>query len=73
MDSSSAIGMAENPIQNRRNRHIHARYFYVRDLIDNNIIVLSKVDSNDNLADLLATYKDKATFVKLIQLCKPQE
>ena len=73
MDSSSAIGMAENPIQNRRNRHIHARYFYVRDLIDTNIIVLAKVDSDDNLADLLATYKDKATFVKLIQLCKPQE
>jgi hypothetical protein len=73
MDSSSAIGMAENPIQNRRNRHIHARYFYVRDLIDNNIIVLAKVDSNDNLADLLATYKDKATFIKLTQLCKPQE
>ena len=73
MDSSSAIGMAENPIQNRRNRHIHARYFYVRDLINEGTVQLSKVNTNDNRADLLATYKDLATFKRLLNLCKPQD
>ena len=72
MDSSSAIGMAENPIQNRRNRHIHARYFYVRDLINEGIVQLNKVSTDDNRADLLATYKDLATFKRLLHLCKPQ-
>ena len=72
MDCSGTFGMAENPIQNRRNRHIHARYFYVRTLIDEGTILLTKVNSEDNLADLLATYKDKATFVKLLDICKPQ-
>ena len=72
MDSSSALGMAENPIQNRRNRHIHARYFYVRDLINDKVVRLNKVDTDDNRADLLATYKDAATFKRLLGVCKPQ-
>jgi hypothetical protein len=75
MESSSAIGMAENPIQNRRNRQIHARYFYGRDLINEGIVQLNKVDIDDNRADLLATYKDLATeaFKRLLHLCKPQD
>ena len=72
MDSSSALGMAENPIQNRRNRHIHARFFYVRDLINDGIVRLNKVNTEDNRADLLATYKDAATFRRLLGICKPQ-
>ena len=72
MDSSSALGMAENPIQNRRNRHIHARYFYVRDLINDKVVRLNKVNTDDNRADLLATYKDAATFKRLLGVCKPQ-
>jgi hypothetical protein len=73
MDSSSAIGMAENPIQNRRNRHIHARYFYVRDLMELGTISLHKVLSENNLADLLATYKNATTFLHLLKQCKPQD
>ena len=72
IDSSSALSMAENPIQNRRNRHIHARYYYVSDLINDGVIKLRKIASADNRADLLATYKDLATFKRLLHLCKPQ-
>ena len=72
IDSSSALSMAENPIQNRRNRHIHARYYYVSDLINDGVIKLRKIASADNRADLLATYKDLATFKRLLHICKPQ-
>ena len=72
MDSSSALSMAENPIQNRRNRHIHARFFYVRDLINEGIVSLNKVDTENNRADLLATYKDAGTYKRLLGICKPQ-
>jgi hypothetical protein len=65
--------MAENPIQNRRNRHIHARYFYVRDLMELGTISLHKVLSENNLADLLATYKNATTFLHLLKQCKPQD
>ena len=72
MDSSSAIQMAENPIQNSRNRHIHARYFYVRDLIHDGSIILRKVPTELNRADMLATYKDVNVYQQLLQMCKPQ-
>jgi hypothetical protein len=66
MDSNSAIGMTENPIPNRRNRHIHARYFYVRDLMELGTISLHKILSEDNLANLLATYKNATMFLHLL-------
>jgi hypothetical protein len=73
IDCASAITMAENPIQNHRNCHIHARYFYVRDLIKDNVVVLEKVASADQLADLLCTFKTVANFNALMSKAKPQD
>jgi hypothetical protein len=72
IDCSSAITMSENPIQNHRNCHIHARFFYVRDLINDHIVALVKIDTTLQLADLLCTYKSVANFVTLMEIVKPQ-
>ena len=72
VDCSSAITMSENPIQSHRNCHIHARFFYVRDLIKDNVVVLAKIDTALQLADLLCTYKSVANFVALMKIAKPQ-
>ena len=53
-------------------RHIHARLFYVRDLINEGIVRLNKVNTEDNRVDLVATYKDAVTFKRLLGVCKPQ-
>jgi hypothetical protein len=73
VDCSSAITMAENPVQNHRNCHIHARYFYVRDLIIDGVVNLKKVDTTVQLADLLCTFKSVANFNTLMAIAKPQE
>jgi hypothetical protein len=72
IDCASAITMSENPIQNHRNCHVHARYFYVRDLINDDVVALVKVDTALQLADLLCTYKSVANFVALMEVAKPQ-
>jgi hypothetical protein len=72
IDCASAITMSENPIQNHRNCHIHARFFYVRDLINDSVVALVKVDTKLQLADLLVTYKSVANFVTLMEIAKPQ-
>lgn len=72
IDCESAITMSENPIQNNRNCHIHARYFYVRDLINDRVIKLEKISTQDQLADILVTFKTVANFRKLISIMKPQ-
>ena len=33
VDNAGTISLASNPIQSGRNVHVHARYFYVRDLV----------------------------------------
>ena len=72
IDCASAITMSENPIQNHRNCHIHARFFYVRDLISDSVVALVKVDTGLQLADLLCTYKSVANFITLMEIAKPQ-
>ena len=72
IDCSSAITMSENPVQNHRNCHVHARYFYVRDLIIDGTVELIKVDTALQLADLLCTFKSVANFNTLMDIAKPQ-
>ena len=72
VDCNAAITMAENPVQNHRNCHIHARYFYVRDLIQDCIIQLEKIDTSLQLADLLCTFKSVDNFNRLMAIAKPQ-
>ena len=72
IDCASAITMSENPIQNHRNCHIHARYFYVRDLILDGVVTLVKIDTSLQLADLLCTFKSVDNYVKLMAIAKPQ-
>jgi hypothetical protein len=72
IDCASAITMSENPVQNHRNAHIHMRYFYVRQLIAEGVVRLLKVDTSEQLADLLCTFKSVANFNKLMDIAKPQ-
>ena len=50
-------GVSSNPVGPNRNLHIHARYFYVRDLVDGQEYVVYYVNTKDQLADMLCTYK----------------
>ena len=64
VDCSSAIDIGTNPVQPGRNVHVHARYFYVRDLVEANIYEVCKIRSVDNVADIMATYKDRPNFIR---------
>ena len=68
VDCSSCIDIATNPIQPGRNLHVHARYFYVRDFVNQGEYAIHKLDTSDQLSDILVTYKDYRNFSKLRQL-----
>jgi len=57
--------MVKSPIQPSRNVHIHARYFYVRELYTNKIVDIFPIPSELNLADLMVTYKNILNFETL--------
>jgi hypothetical protein len=61
IDNSSAIDISTNPLQPNRNVHVHARYFYVRDLI------VDKENTDDQVSDVLVTFKTYETFARILR------
>ena len=52
-DSQSAIFLAKNLAYHSKIKHIDVQYHFVREMIENKKVSLEKVDTVDNVADLL--------------------
>ena len=52
-DSHSAIYMAKNLAYHSKTKHIDIQYHFVRDMVDENKVLLMKVDTLKNVADSL--------------------
>jgi hypothetical protein len=65
IDSKSSLDIMVNPIQAGRNLHMHARYFYMRDHIVDQEYALVKIATEDQISDVLVTFKDFPTFHRL--------
>lgn len=50
-DNSGALQLAKNPVFHERTKHIAVRYHYIRDLINNGIIELIYIPTEDQKAD----------------------
>ena len=70
IDCQSALDLIRNPVQAGRNGHMHARYFYCRDLKEQKVIDPIKVSTFHQLADLLVTYKTPLNFHTLTRRLK---
>ena len=44
--------MSKNPGDHSKSKHIDTRYHFVREQVEKGAIILEKVDTNDNLADI---------------------
>ena len=59
----------DSPFAPNRNCHLHARFFYVKD-INGKVVQVLKVDSALNLADLMVTFKNSQNFYNLCKMIK---
>ena len=50
-DNSAARDLAYNPEHHEKTKHIERRHFYVRELVENNTLVVPYVSTHENLAD----------------------
>ena len=50
-DNKGAIDLAYNPEHHSRTKHIDRRHFYIREMVENNEIVVPYVSTDENLAD----------------------
>jgi hypothetical protein len=65
VDNQGTISISSNPIQSGRNLHVHARYFYVRDLVYGNEFQVEYLPTGEQVADIGCTFKGSCTFLRL--------
>jgi hypothetical protein len=65
VDNTSTITITTNPIQAGRNLHVHARYFYVRDLVYGGVVLVVHLPTDMQVADIGCTFKGGLSFRKL--------
>ena len=64
-DNTSAISMAENPVQHGRTKHIPVKYHSLREFEANGEIKMEHVSSVDNVADIFTKALGKGRFETL--------
>ena len=52
-DNQSAIHLAKNQVYHARTKHIDVRYHFVREIIKEGAVLLQKIKTDDNSADML--------------------
>jgi len=65
-DNTSAINLSKNPIQHSRSKHIEIKHHFIRDHVQKKDIVLSFVDTENQLADIFTKplVEDRFNFIK---------
>jgi hypothetical protein len=65
-DSQSAIHLSKNSTYHSRSKHIDVRYHWIRDVLENKLLQIEKIHTNDNGADMMtkALPKEKIEFCK---------
>jgi hypothetical protein len=52
-DNSSSIKLSKNPIMHGRCKHIDVRYYFLRDLVKNEVFELRYCRTDEQIADVL--------------------
>ena len=64
-DNMSAINISKNPTQQSRTKHINIRHHFIRDLVEDKIVTLEHVATDNQLADIFTKALDANKFETL--------
>ena len=51
-DNTSVINLSKNPIQHSKSKHIEIRYHFIRDLVEERVVCLEFIHTNNQKADI---------------------
>jgi len=66
-DNQACIYCSKNPGDHQRTKHIDTKYHFIREQVKAGNIILEKIHTTDNLADLFTKPLTKREFFNLIQ------
>ncbi|XXG77055.1 hypothetical protein AAC387_Pa08g1290 [Persea americana] len=61
-DNTSAINISKNPVQHSITKHIDIRHHFIRELVEEGVIVLEHISTEKQLADILTKPLDVSNF-----------
>jgi hypothetical protein len=64
-DNTSAINISKNPFQHSRTKHIDIRPHFIRDLVESQVVSLSFIPTDSQLANILTKPLDGSRFESL--------
>jgi hypothetical protein len=64
-DNISAINIAKNPVQHSRTKYIDIRHHLLRDLVESEVVSLSFIPTENQMADILTKPLDGGKFESL--------
>ena len=65
-DNQSCIHLSKNQGDFPRSKHIDMRYHFVREQVEQGEIILRKIDTKQNLADVFTKPLDRAQFMSIV-------
>ena len=64
-DNKSAIDISKNPVQHSRTNHIDNRHHFIRELVEDNQVVINHVVTDSQLADIFTKSLEYNRFINL--------
>ena len=61
-DNTSAVNISKNPIQHSRTKHIEILHHFIRELVEDGILTLEFIHTNDQKADFFTKPLDSKCF-----------
>jgi 2-polyprenyl-6-methoxyphenol hydroxylase-like FAD-dependent oxidoreductase len=65
IDNQAAISLCKNPVHHERSKHIDTRFHYIRECVEEGMIKVQHVNTNDQLADILTKSLGKQKFIEM--------
>lgn len=64
-DNSSTIKLSKNPVLHGRSKHIHVRFHFLRELVNDGVILLDYCTTQEQVSDIMTKAVKREVFEKL--------
>ena len=73
IDNKSAITLAKNPVFHGRSKHIHTRFYFIRECVEKGLVVVEHVAVTEQKADILTKALGRIKFKDMRSLIGVQD